>query len=316
MADIAQTYVAFGLERDFYSAAQRIEWSLINAINHANLAAGYAAQNQTALIRGSLQRAIDYLELVDLLMVKGDVANPVDYSQFFVRQHYVDFLGREPDDAGRAYWTARIEACGDDTRCVEAARIDVSAAYFLSIEFQKTGYFVYRLYRASTGRSVLFNEFLTDTQEIEKGLIVGESGWEGTLAANKKAFLRAWVQRPDFRNRYDSLTAEQFVDALFGAMGVIPSTSARAELIASLNNGTCRADVLERIVDNSDFVEEQSDAAFVTMQYFGYLRRDPDPAGFNYWRERLDAVNGDYRRAEMVKAFLTSIEYRKRFEGW
>jgi Domain of unknown function (DUF4214) len=316
VADIAQTYVAFSAERDFYSAPSRIEMSLIDAINYANLAAGFAAQNQTTSIKSSLQRAIDYLELADLLMVKGDISNPIDYSQFLVRQHYVDFLGREPDDPGRAFWTKRIEDCGNDVGCIEAARIDVSAAYFLSIEFQETGYFVYRLYRASMGRAVLFEEFLTDTQEMEKGLIVGEPGWEGILAANKKAFLRAWTQRPEFRSRYDSLTPVQFVDALFAMMGVTPLPAEREALIASLTDGTCKADILGLIVDNQDFARQQFDAGFVTMQYFGYLRRDPDPAGYNYWLARLDSANGDYRRAEMVKAFLSSIEYRKRFEQW
>jgi outer membrane biosynthesis protein TonB len=316
IADIAQTYVAFNMERDFYPASSRIELALISAINSANIAASYATQNQVAAIKTNLQRAIDYLELVDLLMNNGDIANPIDYAQFFVRQHYVDFLGREPDEAGRDFWAHRITSCGSNTTCQELARIDVSASYFLSIEFQQTGYFVYRLYRASMGRPVLFGEFVADSQEIDQGVVVGQSGWQDILTANKKAFLQAWVQGSDFRSRYDALNSDQFVDSLFANIGVTPAVTERNSLVSDLKAGATRADVLERIVDNDQFANREFNRAFVTMQYFGYLRRDPDPVGFNYWLSKLDAANGDYRQAEMVNAFLSSAEYRKRFEQW
>ena len=316
IADLQQAYDAFGSERGSFTASPRIDKALMNAIDYANLAAALAAQNQIVSVKSSLQRAIDYLELVDVLMLYGDVTNPVDYAQFMVRQHYVDFLGREPDDAGRTFWTKQITDCGNDAACVDLMRVDVSAAYFLSIEFQQTGYFVYRLYRASFGRPVVFQEFLADTQQIENGLIVGQAGWQDVLAANKKAFLRGWVQRPDFRSRYDALTTNQFVDVMFALMGVTPSSSEHDSLVADLKSGVSRAEIVERIVDNEEFTHQQFDPAFVTMSYFGYLRRDPDPAGFNYWLIKLDNAGGDYRSAEMVKAFLSSVEYRKRFEQW
>ena len=49
------------------------------------------------------------------------------------------------------------------------------------------------------------------------------------------------------------------------------------------------------------------------MEYFGYLRRDPDTAGFNFWLNKLNAFGGNFIAAEMVKAFITSNEYRQRF---
>jgi len=128
--------------------------------------------------------------------------------------------------------------------------------------------------------------------------------------------MQAWVQRQDFSARYDSLRNDQFVDALFASMGVVPPASERDSLVAALSNGTSRADVLASIVEDGQFTQQQLDPAFVTMQYFGYLRRDPDSDGFNYWLGKLEAEGGDYRRAEMVKAFLSSSEYRKRFEQW
>jgi hypothetical protein len=51
----------------------------------------------------------------------------------------------------------------------------------------------------------------------------------------------------------------------------------------------------------------------VTMEYFGYLRRDPDPNGYQFWLQKLNAHNGDFVQAEMVKAFINSGEYRQRF---
>ncbi|HEX8338179.1 MAG TPA: hypothetical protein VF621_15790, partial [Pyrinomonadaceae bacterium] len=211
---IQQAYLDLGAERSLYPAAARAENSLSSALTYAAAAGSYAAQDQLAEARSALQKAIDCLEMADVLMVYGNVDNPVDYAEYFVRQHYVDFLGREPDESGRAYWTSKVKGCGADPRCAETMRIDVSAAYYHSIEFRETGYIVYRLYRASLGRTVLFNEFVADTQEVGKGVVVGEAGWRERLNANKSAFYRAWAQRADFRTRYDRLTDAQFVGAL------------------------------------------------------------------------------------------------------
>src|SRR5439155_26272140 len=124
--------------------SDRIGAALMNEIDYANLCAALTAQNQIGAVKASLQRAIDYLELANVLMLYGNVSNPIDYAQFMVRQHYVDFLGREPDEAGRAFWTKQITDCGKDAACGDLMRVDVSAADFLSLEFQQTGSVVYR----------------------------------------------------------------------------------------------------------------------------------------------------------------------------
>jgi hypothetical protein len=65
--------------------------------------------------------------------------------------------------------------------------------------------------------------------------------------------------------------------------------------------------------------QQEFNRAFVLMQYFGYLRRNPNDApdvnfdGYNFWLNKLNQFNGDFKAAEMVKAFLTSMEYRQRF---
>src|SRR5262249_57277062 len=83
----------------------------------------------------------------------GDLLNPVDVAEYFVRQHYLDFLNREPDEAGLEYWIDRINQCESDQNCIRARRVDVSNAFFYEQEFQQTGAYVYRLYRISYGNT-------------------------------------------------------------------------------------------------------------------------------------------------------------------
>ena len=240
--------------------------------------------------------------------------NVIDSPEYFVRQHYLDFLGREPDYAGLNFWSDQMRGCGNDFNCLERRTINVSAAYFLSIEFQETGGLVDGLYRASYGRAPLFAEFMPDRATIAHDVIVGESGWDNTLRANKQAFLDAWVQRADFRAAYDNLTNDGYVDALVSHTRVNFTDSERAVLVGGLADGTLsRAGVLQRVAENERFVAAKFNEAFVRMQYFGYLRRDPDDSGFHFWLNKLNEFDGNFERAEMVKAFLVSGEYRDRF---
>ena len=257
-------------------------------------------------------------------------ANPIDNASFFVRQHYVDFLNREPDAAGLAFWTNEITSCGADTQCVDVKRVNVSAAFFLSIEFQETGYVVYRVYKSAFGNlpnapvPVKFTDFLRDTQRIGQGVVVGVGNWQNLLEANKQAFTLAYVQRPDFLLAYpESMTAAQIVDKMNTNAGNVLSASERTNLINLLgptpDDISRRAAVLRAIAEDSDLKTAEFNKAFVLMQYFGYLRRSPndfpdsDFAGFNFWLTKLNQFNGNFEQAEMVKAFILSIEYRQRF---
>jgi Tol biopolymer transport system component len=259
--------------------------------------------------------------------------NPIDCADFFVRQHYRDFLNREPDPAGLAFWTNEITLCGADQQCIEVKRINVSAAYVLSIEFQQTGYLVYRTYKASYGDipgipvPIRLNEFLPDTQKIGQGVIVNQAGWEQLLENNKQVFTAEFVQRSRFATTYPaSMTPDQFVDQLFVNAGVTPSAIDRAAAINEFGFAATTADVaararaLRRVAENPTFQQQEFNRAFVLMQYFGYLRRNPnDPPeptldfqGYNFWLNKLNQFNGNYIDAEMVKAFLVSTEYRQR----
>jgi hypothetical protein len=240
------------------------------------------------------------------------VGNAIDTPEYFVRQHYLDFLGREPDEAGFNFWSGQILECGADTSCIERRTINVSAAYFLSIEFQETGVLVDGLYRTSYDRRPQYAEFMPDTHTVAQGIIVGSAGWPEHLAANKQTFVEAWMQRPEFRARYDGLSNAAYIDALIGHAGGFNGD--RETLVAELNSGSLsRATALRQIAENEGFANAKRNAVFVMMEYFGYLQRDPDTAGFNFWLNKLNQHNGNFEQAEMVKAFIVSGEYRSRF---
>jgi uncharacterized protein (TIGR03118 family) len=412
------------------------------------------------------------------------LTNPIDNSTFFVRQHYLDFLNREPDPAGLAFWVNEIESCGVDAACRDSKRVNVSGAFFLSIEFQKTGVEAYLTHRAAFGPSafpgipvpVFYGTFERDTQALGKDYVVGQPGADAQLEANTVAFFNEFVTRPQFVDKYPStLTNDQYVDNLLASAGLSPSNfivnltnnqevpptnptttggarrpasfgtatfsmntaqtqmtftatvsnidftgsqstdtndnlvaahihagpsvapgvngpvvwgffgapfndttppdvvnspgpgvggtisgkwdapegnattfaaqlanlkdgrayinfhtaqfgggeirgnfpvmqSFRDSLVAGLVATTdTRATVLRKVAEYAFLRDREVNNAFVTMEYFGYLRRDPDLSGFNFWLRKLNEFNGNAFNADMIKAFITSSEYRQRF---
>jgi hypothetical protein len=266
--------------------------------------------------------------------------NQIDTSSFFVREQYVDFLNREPDTAGLNFWTGQMTNCGNPD--LNVCRINVSAAFFQSIEFQDTGFLVYRFYKTAfgdaTGTStsggshnlsvpvIRLNQFLPDTQRIGQGVVVGVGNWQQQLENNKAAFAEEFVQRPAFLAPYPlTMTPATFVDALdtkSGSGAVPPAT--RDQLVSDLTAGIkTRAQVLRAIAENQNMVNAEKNRAFVLMQYFGYLRRNPNDApdigldytGYEFWLNKLNQAGGNFVSAEMVNSFLVSDEYRKRFAG-
>jgi len=242
------------------------------------------------------------------------VVNPLDTPEYFVRQHYLDFLGREPDEAGFNFWSDQIISCGTDTNCVARRRENVSAAYFLSIEFQQTGGLVDGLYRASYGVRPDFAAFMPDVRTVGQGVVVGNEGWEATLQANKEAFVNSFVNRAAFHAAFDNLSNADYVATLIQHTGVAFTAAERDALVNGLNNQTMtRGDALRSIAENQRFVNAKFNEVFVMMEYFGYLRRDPDASGFAFWLQKLNEFNGNFEQADMVKAFIVSGEYRERF---
>ena len=248
-------------------------------------------------------------------------SNDIDDSTFFVEQQYRDFLSREADDSGLDFWRRQITQCGSTPSCVEGMRINTSGAFFLSVEFQETGYLLYRLHKASYGEMPRRNPFLIDMQEISRGVIVGQTGWEQRLEQNRQALIQAWVVRPEFQARYSATTNEQYVDALLQNAGLGGNQELRDGLIGGMSSGGhTRASILRIVADRAEFKNREKNPAFVLMQYFGYLHRNPDEgpdsdlSGFNFWLQKLNNHGGDFHRAEMVKAFINAGEYRNRFQ--
>ena len=287
--------------------------------------------NPTGGVLGSQANAT--ITITDNDSVDGP-GNPSDSSSFFVRQQYLDFLNREPDASGFSFWTGEIENCTPKPQCTEIKRINVSAAFFLSIEFQETGYLVYRTYKAAYGNlngtpvPLTLNEFLPDTQKIGSGVQVNVGNWQTQLENNKVAFLLDFAGRSRFVTAYPiTMTPAQFVDGLFNKASVIPTASDRNAAINEFGGAPNTADAaargraLRRVAENSILNQQENNKAFVLMQYFGYLRRNPNDApeanldfgGYNFWLGKLNQFNGNFVDAEMVKAFILSGEYRQRF---
>jgi len=246
------------------------------------------------------------------------LANPLDTPEYFVRQHYVDFLNREPDEAGFNFWSDQIIECGLPSNivqnCFERRRENVSAAFFLSIEFQRTGGLVDGLYRAAYGARPDFAHFLPDTRTVGNGVRVGIDGWEALLLANTEAFVNSFVNRAEFHAAYDNLSNADYVDTLISHTGVSFTAAERDALVSGLGAGSMtRAEALRSIAENRGFVSAKFNETFVMMEYFGYLRRDADASGFAFWLNKLNQFNGNFEQAEMVKAFIVSGEYRNRF---
>lgn len=371
----------------------------------------------------------------------GQPPNINDVPQFFVRQQYFDFLNREPDTAGFNFWVNQITSCGTDQQCLDLKRINVSAAFFLSIEFQRTGMLAYLTEKAAYGGLPRYGSFMRDVQALQKDYVFGAPGADAQLEANRKAFFDEFVRRTEFLAKYTGLTNAQFIDKVM-ATGGINSTTARlfiagmdgsqvvppatpstllspfgtaiarlsfasentmdfslsfrvdsAEtgahihgpalasanappilnfpngefrdftvtltsqqgsdmrngrlyidvhtqnnpngeirgqipfqrfqrdvLVDALNQGIItRAEALRLMVEDADFRAKELNRAFVLMEYFGYLRRNPDDppdnnlSGYNFWLAKLNQFNGNFVAAEMVKSFLKATEYRGRF---
>jgi hypothetical protein len=269
----------------------------------------------------------------------------INDSDFFVNQQYVDFLSRFPDQSGFNFWISQTAPesalptpCGADTECIQGRRDNTSGAFFLSIEFQETGYLVERMYKVAYGDAqgtstiggtphqlpvpiIRRSEFLPDTLQMSNGVVVGQPNWQTVLENNKIAYASDFVSRPRFTNLYPaSKTAAEFVDALNANAGNALSPSERNQLVSDLSGGLkTRAQVVRAVAEDPDLSSAEKNKAFVLMQYVGYLRRDPnsgndtDYTGYDFWLTKLNQFGGDFHAAQMVRSFIVSGEYLGRF---
>jgi hypothetical protein len=232
----------------------------------------------------------------------GGHQTPIDTPEYFVRQQYVDFLGREPEEKGFNDWTDTINNCAPgDASC---DRVHVSEMFFRSEEFQQRGYFVYRFYSTAFGQKPDYAAFGPDLGRVSGFLDATQ------LEAAKTQFANDFTNRAAFVNQYGQMSNAQYVDALAQTAGV--TLSNRQALVNSLEAGTLtRAAALRQIAESGEVYARYYNQAFVVMEYFGYLRRDPDALYLN-WISVLDANPADSRH--MVEGFVDATEYRNRFK--
>lgn len=266
----------------------------------------------------------------------------INDADFFVQSHYIDFFSRMPDPSGFNFWVNQISSCGADAACIDLKRSNVSAAFFVSVEFQQTGYLVERFYRVAYGNGtgtstyqgthpitvpiIRYSEFLPDTRTIGNGVIVGDPGWEALLESNKQSFALSFVQRTRFTDAFPTnMTPDQFVDALNAKAGNALDAGERTTAVnlfagaGDSSDNTARAKALRQVAEDQDLYNDEFRRAFVLIQYMGYLRRDPntgqdtDYTGYDFWLTKLNGANGDYIKSQMVRSFIVSGEYLARF---
>ncbi|HEY0099734.1 MAG TPA: DUF4214 domain-containing protein [Pyrinomonadaceae bacterium] len=233
--------------------------------------------------------------------------NPIHTSEFFVRMQYLDFLSREAEPAGFAAWMNVLNNCSDLHLNPACDRTTVTASFFRSEEFNLKAYFVYLFYKTTLGRLPRYTEIIPDMRRVS-----GETAEE--VFARRLAFAYAWVERVEFKSLYpETLSQEEFVDRLLQATGVgLSGSVSRNSLVSDLNTrNKTRAEVLIALVEHPAVDLRERNGAFVAMQYFGYLRRDPDTGGYNNWLNYLNANPNDFRT--MVRGFANSQEYQLRF---
>jgi hypothetical protein len=263
------------------------------------------------------------------------ITNPLDNARFFVQQHYYDFLSRYPDSGGWDFWTNTITQCGSDPVCIRNKRIDVSNAFFYELEYQQTGSYVFRLYRAAFGNNQPFpnpdTSNQTESQKLpsydvfahDRARVLGGAN----LAQGQLDLANALVQRAEFLSKYAaSLDGPSFVDAVLATIKSdtgVDLSSQRSALIDLFNSGG-RGAVMYRLADdngqtnpinNRAFIDEEYNRAFVATQYFGYLRRDSDIGGFLFWLGQVSSepLRDTTKQHAMVCSFVTSAEYQQRF---
>jgi hypothetical protein len=240
---------------------------------------------------------------------------------------------------------AKRQAGETEARCVDRKRENTSAAFFMSPEAQNTGSFVVRVYWGTLGRlenaqcpgvpqnlpascRPLYSQFIADVAQVNAGIVVNDALSPDVINANKRAFVEQFITRSDFQAAYGSLNATQFVDKLAQTTGVPLSSADRAALITEAGDPTKRGSVVFKMVDGTltttggvlnfqtsygqQFYNKEFNTVFVFMEYLGYLRRNPDQDGYNFWLGKMNFY-GNWVDAQMVRSFIVSPEYRSRF---
>jgi hypothetical protein len=260
---------------------------------------------------------------------------PQDSVDFFVTNQYRDFLSREPDTGGLGFWIDKFTTCAGNQACINATRIDVSNQFFFVLEYQQTGSYVYRVYRAAFGNNQPFPNPDTSPNNLaeakklpnyqvfapDRTLVVGSAN----LAQSQLDYANAFVARPEFLAKYPaSLPLDQFVQALLDTIknDIGPDLASQKSALVGLGS---RGAVLYRLADdnssnpiaNQPLLDAEYNRAVVYTQYAGYLRRNADIGGFKFWLGAINAgpLHDLGNQRTMVCFFITSTEFQQRFSS-
>jgi hypothetical protein len=177
-------------------------------------------------------------------------------------------------------------------------------------EVLEGGSVIYRFYKASYGRVPTYAEFKRDLPALVGGIYFGGEDWPARLGANAAAFAQGWVEREEFRKAHGAADDRRYVATLSENAGRdLFDPARRGGLAAKLSGGEeTRASALLQIVNDEAFARREADTAFVTLHYFHFLERDPDPKGLADWVRALAVMNRD----SVTRYFTASIEYQSK----
>ncbi|MFN2515205.1 MAG: DUF4214 domain-containing protein [Pyrinomonadaceae bacterium] len=231
-----------------------------------------------------------------------EAPNPIDDALFFVRQQYLDVTYREPTPTESDTLVAFINSCQGEQHCLTDHRVLGALDRFHSNEFVETSLFIYLIYKLAFNRMPKYVEWEHDIAQF------GQNSQEARLT-----FVRRWAHTKDFLDQYpEALTNADYVDKLLKTSYRPLNKAEQKALIDSLNNGKAtRAEVLLKVKDSLLVAKSEYNEALVAISYFNYLKRDPDPDGYNHWLQILRTKsNGE---TAVIKGFIYSGEYRSRF---
>lgn len=233
-------------------------------------------------------------------------SNPVADKRFFIRQHYLDFFGRNPMPGEIDGWVNAIKPdCGvgyeapPNPECYD--RLWVSGkGFFESVEFYEKGYYAYRFYKL-LGRSSLprYRDFVPDMVSIAN-----------TSDATKNSFAQKFAARADYQTIYGNMSNDAFIDELARRTGLttLDWQTMKTELMFGAKQ---RPQILRQVVESREMQARERNEAYVVIHYFAYLRRDPAPGEIGIWRTKLDQNPNEWRA--LSYGFVNATEHRNRF---
>jgi hypothetical protein len=178
----------------------------------------------------------------------------------------------------------------------------------LPAQFRETGFFVYRLYKASYGRMPMYAEFMPDARVMSEGMKTDSTDGASDVERREREFAENWTTRAEFKKIYDGKTNDEYVLMLYANMGLTKDATERERLVRDLNSGALtRARALLEATRGEMFILREFNSALVLMHYFAYLKRDPEEDGHKFW---LSIANSGVEPGDIHREFISSPESR------